>query len=239
MSNTTVNEIASGIYRISTPVSPDIIPGGFTFNQFLIVDDAPVLFHTGPKKMFPLVHDAVARVLGHISRLRYVGFSHFEADECGSLNEWLAIAPKAEPLCSTVAAMVSVNDTAVRPARVMADGEELSIGSRSLRWLDAPHVPHNWECGYLFDSLTRTLLCGDILTQLGHDVPALTTTDVADPSVAAHRAGMSGMGADANARKIFEKLASTEPMTLARMHGPSYQGNGAKQLLAFADSVLP
>ena len=235
---TNVSEIATGIYRISTPVSPDIIPGGFTFNQFLIVDDAPVLFHTGPKKMFPLVQEAVTRVLGDVSRLRYVGFSHFEADECGSLNEWLALAPKAEPLCSMTAAMVSVNDTAIRAARPMMDGEELSIGSKSLRWLDAPHVPHNWECGYLFESTTRTLLCGDILTQLGHDVPALTTNDVVEASVAAHRAGMSGMGADANARKIFEKLASTEPLTLARMHGPSFQGNGAKQLLAFADSVL-
>lgn len=235
---TNVSEISPGIFRISTPVPPDVIPGGFTFNQFLIVDDAPVLFHTGPKKMFPLVHDAVARVLGDVKRLRYVGFSHFEADECGSLNNWLAVAPQAEPLCSVVAAMVSVNDTADRPARALADGEELSIGGRSLRWLDAPHVPHNWECGYLFDTSTRTLLCGDILTQLGHDVPALTTSDVVEASVAAHKAGMSGMGADAGARKIFDKLARTEPMTLARMHGPSYQGNGAQQLRAFADAVL-
>jgi flavorubredoxin len=238
MSNTTVHEIASNIYRISTPVSADIIPGGFTFNQFLIVDDAPLLFHTGLRKMFPLVREAVARVLGDVSRLRYIGFSHFEADECGSLNDWLALAPNAEPVCSVVAAMVSVNDTADRPARALADGEELSLGARSVRWLDAPHLPHNWECGYMFETSTRTLFCGDLMTQLGNEPPPLTERDMVEHALATHRAGMSGMAIERNARAIFEKLASTEPATLALMHGSSYRGNGAKQLLDFASGVL-
>ncbi|HEY1418452.1 MAG TPA: MBL fold metallo-hydrolase, partial [Myxococcaceae bacterium] len=142
-SNTRVDEIADRIYRISTPVP--VIAGGFTFNQFLIVDEAPLLFHTGLRKLFPLVREAVAHVLGDAAKLRYVSFSHFEADECGSLNDWLALAPRAEAVCSTTAATVSVDDVADRPARALADGDELSLGSRSVRWLDTPHLPHGWE----------------------------------------------------------------------------------------------
>jgi len=133
-SGTNVHEIAAGIYRISTPVPPSAIPGGFTFNQILIVDQQPLLFHTGPRGMFPLVQSAVAHVLGSAAKLRYVGFSHVESDECGSLNQWLAVAPQAEPVCGTVAAMVSVADLADRPPRALADGEELSLGAKTVRW---------------------------------------------------------------------------------------------------------
>ncbi len=236
-SGTNVSEIATNIYRISTPVPPEAIPGGFTFNQFLVVDDAPLLFHTGYLKMFPLVREAVAHVLGDVTRLRYVGFSHFEADECGSLNEWLAVAPMAEAVCSTTAAMVSVNDIATRPARALADGEELSLGIHRMRWIDAPFVPHNWETGYMFETTTRTLFCGDVLTHLGNEVAPLTETDVLERALDAHRAGMSGMGADRTLHAILDKLARTEPSTLALMHGSSYHGKGARQLLGLADAL--
>ena len=125
---TRIDEITGGIYRISTAVPPEAIPGGFTFNQFLIVDDAPLLYHTGLRKMFPLVREAIASVIP-VESLRYIGLSHYEADECGSLNEFLEVAPNAEPLCSGIAKMVSVDDVALRPARALADGEELSLGT--------------------------------------------------------------------------------------------------------------
>ena len=237
-SGTRVDEIAAGIYRISTPIPPSAMPGGFTFNQILINDERPLLFHTGPRRMFPLVREAVAHVLGDANRLRYVSFSHVESDECGSLNEWLAVAPQAEPVCGTIGAMVSVNDLADRPPLVLADGAELSLGAKRVRWLDAPNLPHNWECGYLFETTGRTLLCGDIFTQGGHEPAPITEGDVVTQSIATHKAGLSGMGNDANARAILAKLARCEPTTLAMMHGSSYRGDGAKQLMAFADAVF-
>src|SRR3972149_1475970 len=159
-SGTNVHEVADGIYRINTPV---VIPGagGFSFNQYLIMDDGPLLFHTRPRKMFPLVREAVASVLP-VERLRYLAFSHVEADECGSLNDWLVVAPQSVPLCGTVAAMVSIGDLADRAPRALADGELLPLGTHSVRWLDTPHLPHAWECGVLTEERTATLLCGDL-----------------------------------------------------------------------------
>jgi hypothetical protein len=180
---TNIHEIAAGIYRINTPVVIENGPGGFSFNQYLLVDDAPMLFHTGPRRMFPLVRDAVASVLP-VDKLRYVGVSHVEADECGSLNEWLAAAPAATPLCGTIAALVSINDLADRRAHALADQATLSLGTRTVRWFDAAHVPHGWDCGFLFEETTRTLLCGDLFTQGGADLPALTTADILGPSEA-------------------------------------------------------
>jgi flavorubredoxin len=233
---TNVHEIAAGIFRISTPIPPSEMPGGFTFNQILVVDDAPLLFHTGPRRMFPLVEGAVRHVLGDVGKLRYVSFSHVEADECGSLNQWLAAAPRSEPVCGTIAAMVSVQDLADRPPQVLADGEELSLGARRVRWLDAPHLPHNWECGYLFESTTRTLLCGDLFTHAGADLPPLTESDVLGPAEAMRRA-MGGVAIEANTRALLNKLAATEPTTLALMHGSSYRGNGSALLRAMADAL--
>jgi flavorubredoxin len=233
---TNVHEIARGIFRISTPIPKTAMPGGFTFNQFLVVDDAPLLFHTGPRKMFPLVQQAVAHVLGDITKLRYVAFSHVEADECGSLNDFLAVAPQAEAVCSTTAVMVQMNDLADRPPRALAEGEGLSIGSRTLTWLDAPHVPHNWECGYLLDSSTKTLLCGDLFTHGGDDVAPATEADVLGPAEA-FRGMMGGVAIEKGTRAVLEKLARTEPRTLALMHGSSYRGDGGALLRAFADAL--
>jgi len=236
-SGTNVHEISAGIFRISTPVPPEVMPGGFTFNQFLLVDDDPLLFHTGPRRMFPLVRQAVQHVLGDVARLRYVGFSHVEADECGSLNDWLAAAPRAEPVCGTIAAMVSVTDLADRAPRALADGQALSLGRRhEVRWFDAPHLPHNWECGYLYEGKTRTLLCGDLFTHGGADVAPLTEGDVLGPAEAMRKA-VGGVAIEAGSRAILEKLARTEPTTLALMHGSSFRGDGRAQLLALADAL--
>jgi flavorubredoxin len=236
-SGTNVHEIASGIFRISTPISPDVMPGGFTFNQILVVDDAPLLFHTGPRKMFPLVRESVEHVLGKVSKLRYVAFSHVEADECGAMNDWLAAAPHSEPVCSNVAALVSMQDLADRPPRGLADGEVLSLGKKRMRWLDAPHVPHSWDCGYMFDETTRTLLCGDLFTRFGGaELPALTEGDILGPAEEM-RLGFGGFAIEQGTRKILDKLAATEPKTLALMHGSSFSGNGAKVLRELASAL--
>jgi flavorubredoxin len=182
---TNVHEIANGIYRINTPID---LPDGqaFSFNQYLLIDDEPLLFHTGPRQLFPVVSEAIASLMP-IQRLRYVGLSHVEADECGSLNRLLALAPAAVPLCGQVAAMVSINDLAERPARALADGEQRVLGRHTLQWFDTPHVPHGWECGLLMDSSTGTLFCGDLFTQPGHGEQALTEADILESSEAFRR----------------------------------------------------
>jgi flavorubredoxin len=233
---TRVDEIAPSVFRISTPVPPSAMPGGFTFNQILLADERPLLFHTGPRRMFPLVQQAVAHVLGDARKLRYLGFSHVEADECGALNEWLAAAPQCEPVCGTIAAMVSVTDLADRPPVALADGAELALGQKRVRWLDAPNLPHNWECGYLFEATTRTLLCGDLFAQPGHQLPALTESDVLAPAEAMRRQ-MGGFAIERDSRALLQKLAATAPTTLATMHGSSYRGNGSRLLLALADAL--
>ncbi len=233
-SGTNVFEIADGIYRINTPVSVEGA-GGFSFNQFLIADDEPLLFHTGPRRMFPLVHEAVNSVLPAGS-LRYIAFSHVEADECGSLNEWLTAAPHSVPLCGRVAAMVSISDLADRAPRPLADGETLSLGRNTVCWFDAPHMPHAWECGFLLEERTATLMCGDLFTQGGSDHPSITESDILGPSEA-FRHQMDYYSHTKNARAILEKLASTNPDTLACMHGSAWRGDGGKLLRALADSL--
>jgi flavorubredoxin len=225
---TRIDEITDGIYRISTPVPPEAIPGGFTFNQFLVVDEAPMLYHTGLRKLFPLVKEAIASVIP-VGSLRYVAFSHYEADECGALNDFLEVAPKAEPLCSNIAKMVSVDDVALRPARGLADGEELSLGSHVVRWMDAPHFPHAWECGHLLETKTRTLFCGDLFTQGGHEHDPLTTADIVETSEGM-RAAMDYYSHTRTAAAMTEKLAATSPRLLACMHGASWEGDGAAML---------
>jgi len=224
-SGTNLNEIAPGIYRINTPIDLPDGPGGFNFNQYLVAGDAPLLFHTGPRRMFPLVAEAIGKVLP-LARLRYVAFSHFEADECGSLNDFLAAAPAAEPVSSRVAAMVSVNDFADRPARALADGEVLQLGRHTLKWLDAPHVPHAWENGFMMELETRTLLCGDLFTQGGSGAVALTESDILEPSEA-FRAPMDYYAHSPDTAATLERLAREEPQVLACMHGSAWRGNGA------------
>lgn len=221
-SGTNVQEIADNIFRINTPVD---IAGGFSFNQYLIVDDAPLLFHTGLRKLFPLVLEAVESVIP-ANRLRYIGFSHYEADECGSLNEWLAASPHAEPVCSRVAAMVSVNDVAIREAQALADGETVELGSHRVKWLDAPHLPHGWETGYLMETSTATLLCGDLFTQPGTGKLAVTEADILEPSEA-FRHAMDYFSHSTRASTLIEKLADESPATLACMHGSAWKGDGA------------
>ncbi|MGQ0621437.1 MAG: FprA family A-type flavoprotein [Panacagrimonas sp.] len=232
-SGTNVHEIADGIYRINTPF--DGIPGGFSFNQYLIVDDEPLIFHTGPRKLFPLVREAVASVMP-VERLRYISFSHVEADECGSLNDFLAVAPNAEPLCGTIAAMVSIGDLADRPPRALGDGQTLSLGKHAVTWFDTPHMPHGWECGFLMEEQTRTLLCGDLFTQPGAHHPAITESDILGPSEAFRRA-MDYYAHAPDTRAILERLAAAEPTTLACMHGSAWRGDGAGLLRALAESL--
>jgi flavorubredoxin len=229
-SGTNVNEIADGIFRISTPI--EAIPGGFTFNQYLIVDENPLLFHMGGRQLFPLVREAVASVIP-VDRLRYLALSHFEADECGSVNEWLAAAPNAVPLCGKIAALTSVRDFADRPPRETADGEALSLGEHEVRWLDTPHLPHGWECGYLIEERTRTLLCGDLFTQPGAKPAPLTASDVLGPSEML-RSRLDYFSHTRNSRALMEKLAATRPEVLACMHGSAWRGDGAALLRELA-----
>lgn len=231
---TNIQEIAAGIYRINTPIAfPD--GRGFSFNQYLVVDDAPLLFHTGPRRLFPVVSEAVASVIP-LERLRYLGLSHVEADECGSLNELLAMAPEAVPLCSRLAAMVSIDDLSDRPARALADGEQLSLGRHTVEWIDTPHVPHGWECGLLMESLTRTLLCGDLFTQPGRGEVALTEADILEPSES-FRQPMDYFAHAPQTAATLERLAQLEPHTLACMHGSAWQGDGGALLRRLAVAV--
>ncbi len=233
-SGTNVHEVAAGIYRINTPVD---IPGGprFNFNQYLVMDDEPLLFHTGPRQLFPLVSEAIASLMP-VERLRYVALSHFEADECGAMNEFLAAAPRAVPVCSRIAAMVSVNDVADRPARALGDGETITLGKHVLRWIDTPHMPHGWECGLMMDTTTSTLLCGDLFTQGGGGETPVTEGDILGPSEA-FRAQMDYYAHSPRTRALLERLAQEKPKTLACMHGSAWRGDGAKLLRALADEL--
>ena len=230
-SGTTVEEIAEGIHRIHTTVVIEGA-GGFSFNQYLVVDEEPLLFHTGPRRMFPLVREAVAHVLP-VEEVRWVAFSHVESDESGSLNEWLAVAPRAVPLCGSVAALVQIGDLADRPPRALAEGEAISLGHHRVRWLDAPHLPHAWDCGFLSEETTATLFCGDLFTQVGAG-PAITTNDLLDAASQADDIFGATCLTPQTAPTI-RRLAELEPTTLAIMHGSSYNGETAKALLALAD----
>ncbi|UCH53019.1 MAG: MBL fold metallo-hydrolase [Pseudomonadota bacterium] len=230
---TNVQEIADGIYRINTPVQLPV--GAFSFNQYLIVDEKPMLFHTGPRRMFPLVQEAIAAILP-VARLTYIGFSHVEADECGALNEFLAAAPNSAPVCGQVAALVSVNDIADRAPHTLADGETLHLGRHRLRWFDTPHLPHGWETGLMFDDATRTFLCGDLFTQGGDGKAALVESDILAPSEG-FRGAMDYYAHAPNTRAMLERLAQQSPTTLACMHGSAWRGDGAALLRALAGSL--
>jgi flavorubredoxin len=230
---TQVTEIARDLHRIST-FHPEF---GIQFNQFLIADDEPFLMHAGMRRMFESTLEGVRQVLDP-ARLRWIGFSHFESDECGALNEWLAQAPQAQAVCSFVGAVVSVNDFADRPARALADGEVLAIGAHRLRFLATPHVPHGWDAGLFFEEGDRTLLCSDLFFQPG-EPPPLSEADVVPRAADAIRAGAQGPLANdvpytAYTDATLRRLAALEPRTLAVMHGSSFRGDGRRALLDLA-----
>lgn len=231
-----ITEVAPDTYRISIPVPPEFMPGGFSFNQYLVVDDKPLLFHTGPRKLFGAVRQQIEKVMP-VADLRYIAFSHVEADECGSLPEFLAAAPRARPVCSAIAALVSVNDLVDVEPMGLADGQSIELGRHRVTWQSTPHLPHGWECGYLFDETTRTLFCGDLFTQPGMGERALTSDDILEPSEAMrHAMDYYAHGRDSGA--LFEKLAQLGPERLACMHGSAWQGDGAVMLRALGRAVL-
>jgi flavorubredoxin len=224
-----VKEIAPDHYSISIYVQEF----NLRFNHFLIKDDEPLLFHTGMKQMFPLVRDAVARVIDP-STIRWISFSHFEADECGALNEWLGVAPHAKPVCGLVEALVSVNDFSIRPARILAHDEVLNTGKYRMRLRQTPHVPHNWEASLLFEEVTRTLLCSDLLTHKG-DVEAATESDIVGRAKASLIEDQKGPFANAYpytplTDPILQGLADLRPRQLALMHGSAFLGDGERAL---------
>jgi flavorubredoxin len=228
---TRVDEINDRIFRLSTFV-PDIGPTGFTFNQFLIDADEPLLFHTGPRQMFPLVSEAIATVVP-LDRLRWITFGHVESDECGAMNLFLDAAPNAEIAHGGIGCLVSLNDMADRPPRALGNDEVIDIGGKRVRHIDTPHVPHGWEARVLYEETTNTLLCGDLFTALG-DGPALTDGDVIDAAAKAEDTfGYSCLSP--NTAPTMRRLAELAPTTLALMHGSSYSGDGGKALLALAD----
>lgn len=225
--DTRVSEIADGVYRLSTFV-PEVGPLGLIFNQFLVLGDEPLLFHTGPRRMFPQVQEAAARVIDTAS-LRWITFGHYEADECGSMNEWLALAPRAEVAHGQTGCDVSLNDMADRSPRVLGDGEVIDLGGgKRVRYIDTPHTPHGWDAGVLYEESTGTLFCGDLFTQ-GGEAPALVERDIVGPAIAAEDVfGYSALNPAMGT--TIRGLAKLAPQTLALMHGPAFRGDGAKAL---------
>ena len=226
-----IDEIGDRIFRLSVFV-PDIAPpAGFTFNHFLVLGDEPLLFHCGLKKMFPLVSAAVAQVIP-LERLRWLSFGHFESDECGSMNEWLAAAPHAQVAHGMTGCMVSINDMAARAPRVLSDGEVIDIGGKRLRYIDTPHVPHGWDAGVLFYETSGTLFCGDLFTHTGNGA-ALTRSDIVAPTIAAEDLFQYTSLCPSTAPAI-RKLADLAPRKLAVMHGSSFEGDATSALRGLA-----
>jgi flavorubredoxin len=230
--HTTIDEIAPDTFRLSTFI-PDVGPTGMTFNQFLVRDEQPLLFHTGHRQLFPLVSEAIGTLVP-VDQLRWIAFGHIEADECGSLNQFLAAAPDAQVAHGALGCMVSLNDMADRPPVPLADGEVLELGHHRVRHLDTPHVPHGWESRVLFDETTGTLFCGDLLTQLG-DVAPLVDTDVLDAALVAEDL-FGATCLTPTTSSTIRRLAELGATTLATMHGSSYNGDTTATLLALADA---
>ena len=226
--NTHTTEIADGIYRFSTFIEP----ANLRFNQYLVAADEPLLFHCGFHKLFPLVSAAVARVVP-IASLRWISFGHYEADECGAMNEWLGAAPKARVAFGEIGCRVSVSDMALREPKPLKDGEVIDLGGKRVKYFYTPHVPHGWDAGLLYEETTRTLLCGDLFTQVG-DGPDVSESDIVGPALAAEDMFLASSLTSATAPTI-RKLAKLEPSTLALMHGPAYRGKSARALSDLAD----
>jgi len=230
---TRIDEIAPDIFRINTPLGH--IPGGFSYNQYLIRDDEPLLFHTGTRKLFPSTLKAVAAAIP-VETLRYVALSHYEADECGALNQFLAAAPRAVPVCSKVAAMIAIHDQADREPKELAHGDALTLGRNTVQWVDAPHLPHGWECGYLYAREAKTLFCGDLFTQPGTGDKTVTASDILGPSEA-FRGQFDYFSHTRDIDSLIGRLVELKPGTLACMHGSAWQGDGAALLKALGKSL--
>ena len=231
---TNIHEIADGIYRLAT-VIPEVAPGGFTFNQYLIDGDEPMLFHTGARQLFPLVSDAVGKVID-VDKLRWVSFGHVESDECGSMNQWLAAAPNATVAFNPLGCMVSLNDLCDRlPHQLVTEEQGHELGGHVLRCLPTPHVPHGWEAQVMFDETTRTLFCGDLFTQTGEGPAIVHDADLIQPALDAEDL-FGATALTANTAPTLRKLAALEPRTLALMHGPAFAGDCRQALLDLADA---
>ena len=223
-----IHRIAADTWRVSVAIPPSEFPGGFSFNQYLVVDEKPLLFHTGPRKLFPLIREQIEKVMP-LEKLRYVAFSHVESDECGALPDFLAVAPRAQPVCDRVAAMLSICDIVDVPALAMNDGDVLDLGKHQLVWQSTPHLPHGWECGFFYDRTTGTLFCGDLFTQPGTGDEPLTRGDILTPSEA-FRQQEDYFSHSTKAPAMIEKLARLQPQVLACMHGSAWEGDGAAML---------
>ena len=225
-------EIADGIFRLSTYVSDIAPPAGFAFNQFLIRAEEPLLFHCGPRAMFPLISAAASKILP-LEQLRWISFGHIEADECGAMNLWLEAAPRAQVLYCELGCQISVNDLADRPPRPLAQDEVVDLGGKRVRIIATPHVPHGWEAQVLYEETTETLFCGDLFTQVGDGEP-LTRGDIVEPAMAAeemfHATSLGPFTAP-----TIRKLAELHPRRLALMHGSSFEGDAAAELNSLAD----
>ena len=228
---TNIHEIADGVYRLAT-VIPEVAPGGFTFNQYLIDGDEPMLFHTGARQLFPLVSEAVAKVIA-VDQLRWISFGHVESDESGAMNQWLDAAPSAEVLYNGLGVMVSLNDLADRPPVIADPAVADDIGGHAVRVIPTPHVPHGWEAQVLFDETTRTLFCGDLFTQTGEGPALVHDADLIQPALDAEDLfGATALTPSTGA--IIRQLADLEPRTLALMHGPAHAGDCRQALLDLA-----
>ena len=228
---TEVSEIADKIYRLSTFV-PAVGPTGFTFNQFLIDAEQPLLFHYGQRSLFPLISAAVKSVIP-LDKLRWTTCSHVEADESGALNQWLAAAPNATPAHGMVGCNIWLRDMADRDPRVLSNDEVIDLGGKRVRWLDTPHVPHNWDAGVIYEETTGTLFSSDLFTQFGPAAPT-TESEIVGPAIATEKA-VPYMPVTKLTEPTMRRLAELKPTTIALMHGPTFKGDGAAALTGLAD----
>jgi flavorubredoxin len=228
---TDVTEIADGIYRISTLV-PDIGPTGFTFNQFLVDAEDPLLYHAGLHQLFPVVSEAIATVMP-VERLRWIMFGHYEADECGAMNEFLAVAPNAQVAHGALGCVVSINDVADRAPHPLGPDEVIDLGGKRVRNIDTPHVPHGWDSHSIIEETTNTLFCGDLFSHVGPG-PAITGDDLLEVAGQAEDMFQSTCLTPQTAASI-RGLADLAPERLAIMHGSSFEGDGGAALRALAD----
>lgn len=226
-----VSEIADGIFKLSTLVPEIAPPAGFTFNQYLLVADEPLLFHTGPRHMFEPILAAVQGILP-IASLRWVSFGHVESDECGSMNKWLEAAPRAQIIHGATACLVSLNDLADRAPRMLADGEVLDLGGKRVRWIDTPHVPHGWESGLMYEEITGTLLCGDLFTHVGDAGPVVRESII--PRAIQAEEMFKATSLTPQTGPTIRRLAQLKPKVLAVMHGSCFEGDCADQLMQLA-----